>query len=185
MPEFNTASLILALTEKLREHQSWAGETHVQKAIYILNRVLRVPIPFKFILYKHGPFSFDLRDEIGWMRSIRLLEWEVRSNSYGSGLRTGQLGPILKRQFPEMPQKHSGEIEFVAKRFAGKDVAGLERLTTAIYVTLDETTPPHERADYFHALKPHVSIPEAEAAVLEADALIQVVNDRSARAMVA
>ena len=141
MERFENASLIVALTEKLREHQSWAGETHLQKATYVLKRVLGVPIEFEFILYKHGPFSFDLRDEIGWMRSTRLLEWEVRSNFYGPSLRSGQLSPTLKRQFPVMPGRYSSQVDFVAQRFGGKNVAALERLTTAIYVTVDENTP--------------------------------------------
>jgi hypothetical protein len=59
MERFENASLIVALVEKLRENRSWAGETHLQKATYVLKRVLGVPIEFRFILYKHGPFSFD------------------------------------------------------------------------------------------------------------------------------
>jgi hypothetical protein len=183
MPEFNNASLILALIEKLRENQSWAGETHLQKAVYVLNRVLGVPVPFDFILYKHGPFSFDLRDEIGWMRSSGFLEWEVRSNYYGPSLKAGQFGPILRKQFPEQPTRHSSEIEFVAKRFAGKNVASLERLTTAIYVMLDERTPSEKRALHIHSLKSHISIPDAEAAVLEADALVLAATKRFERAV--
>ena len=178
MPELNDASLILALTEKLREKQSWAGETHLQKAVYVLNRVLGVPVPFGFILYKHGPFSFELREEIGWMRSSGFLEWEVRSNYYGPSLRPGELGPILKQQFPEQPIKHSDEIEFVATRFAGKNVAQLERLTTAIYVMLDEGTPFEKRALRIHNLKPHIGVPDAEAAVNEANALVQAARSR-------
>jgi hypothetical protein len=175
--------LIVALTEKLREHQSWAGETHLQKAAYVLKRVLNVPIEFNFILYRHGPFSFGLRDEIGWMRFTRLLEWEVRSNFYGPSLRPGQLSPTLKRQFPEIPNRYSREIEFVADRFGGKNVAALERLTTAIYVTLDEQTPLEQRARYLNELKPHVSIPEADAALVEADALIEASYHQFPRAM--
>jgi len=183
MERFETASLIVALTEQLRENQSWAGETHLQKATYVLKRVLHVPIEFDFILYKHGPFSFDLRDEIGWMRSTRLLEWEVRSNFYGPSLRAGQLSPTLKRQFPKMPERYSRELDFVAQRFGGKNVAALERLTTAIYVTLDEPTPPQQRAAYVHELKPHVSVPEADAALLEADDLIEAARRQFPRAM--
>jgi hypothetical protein len=182
MPELNNASLILALTEKLRENESWPGEAHLQKALYVLNRVLGVAIPFDFILYKHGPFSFDLRDEIGWMRSSGFLEWEVRSNHYGPGLRAGRLGPILKQQFPKQPERHSTQIEFVARRFAGKNVASLERLTTAIFVTYDEPTPAGERALQIHRLMPHISIPDAEAAVIEADALVQAARRQFVRA---
>jgi hypothetical protein len=185
MERFDNASLIVALIEKLREHQSWAGETHLQKATYVLKRVLAVPIEFEFILYKHGPFSFDLRDEIGWMRSTRLLEWEVRSNFYGPSLRPGQLSPTLKSQFPVMPERYSRQLDFVAQRFGGKNVAALERLTTAIYVTVDEKTPREDRARYMNELKPHVSITEADAALIEADALIEAADVQFPRVMTA
>src|SRR5260370_16571828 len=110
MQELNDASLVLALTEKLRANRSWAGETHIQKAVYILNRILIVPIPFKFILYKHGPFSFDLRDEISWMRSLRFLEWEVRSDFYGPSFSPAPMGPILINHFPKMPLKYPHQL---------------------------------------------------------------------------
>ena len=62
MNRLEKANLLVRLTERLRANKSWAGETHLQKATYILKRVLGVPVEFDFILYKHGPFSFDLRN---------------------------------------------------------------------------------------------------------------------------
>jgi hypothetical protein len=118
MNRLDNASLIVALTEKLREHQSWAGETHLQKAAYILRRVLGVPLEFRFILYKHGPFSFDLRDEIGWMRANRLLEWEVRSNSYGPSLRAGHLSTTLNIR-ASLSLLLNGSAERMSRRLSG------------------------------------------------------------------
>jgi uncharacterized protein YwgA len=180
MPSLDTASLILSLTEKLRASRSWAGETHLQKAVYVLDRILSVSLPFEFILYKHGPFSFDLRDEIRWMRNSSFLEWEIKSDHYGPSLRGGRLGEALKSKFPELPKRYSTEIEFVSSRFGNKNVADLERLTTAIYVTVEEKADPNERANHIHYLKPHVSLPEAEAAVNEADILIRSARSRFA-----
>ena len=56
--------VITRLIETLRERGSWCGETHVQKAAFFLQELMEVPTRFHFILYKHGPFSFDLRDEL-------------------------------------------------------------------------------------------------------------------------
>ena len=83
-----------------------------------------------------------------------------------------------------MPQKYANEIEFVADQFRGKNVGELERLTTAIYVTFEDRAP-RERAIHIHNLKPHISIPQAEAAVFEADNLLRAVSDKCARAMMA
>ena|SRR5579862_3065079 len=176
MNRLNKASLLVALTEKLRASGSWTGETHVQKAMYILERVLGVPADFEFILYKHGPFSFDLRDEIGALRAEGFIDWEVKSERYGPSLRAGALSSALKHQFPAMPEKYAAELDFVASRLGNKNVAELERLATAIYVTKDEQAQPDRRAARINELKQHVSLLEAETAVGEADQLISDAN---------
>ena len=116
---------------------------------------------------------------------MRFLEWEVRSDFYGPSLKPGEFGPVLKTQFPDLPQKYAGEIAFVASWFGNKNVAELERLTTAIYVTLEERPDPGERARHIHYLKPHVSVTEAETAVREADVLVQAARNRFARTAMA
>jgi hypothetical protein len=183
MTRFDRASLLLALIEQLRDNKSWAGETHLQKAAYILERVLGVPINFEFILYKHGPFSFDLRSEISSLRADGFLEWEVKSEVYGPSLRPGPLSTHLKRQFPAAPEQYNSEIDFVATRLGSKNVAELERLATAIYVTLDEQTATESRSTRINELKHHVSLPEAEAAVREADEIIREAKTQFQNAM--
>jgi hypothetical protein len=155
------------------------------KATYILETVLAVPAEFEFILYKHGPFSFDLRDEIGTLRSEGFFEWEVKSERYGPRLKAGPLGDALKRQFPGVPEKFAPEIEFVATRLGDKNVGGLERLATAVYVTLNEKVHGDRRAVRINELKKHVSLPEAQSAVEEADKLIADARAQFANVMTA
>ena len=164
--------MLVSLAEKLRDSGSWAGETHIQKAMYLLERVLLVPVDYEFILYKHGPFSFDLRNEIGSLRADGFFEWDVKSDRYGPSLKPGPLSAALKRQFPNPPIQFKSEIDFVASRLGDKNVAALERLSTAVYVTLDEHWPAEQRAKRINELKRHVSLPEAETAVSEADLII-------------
>ena len=185
MNRLERASLLVALTEKLRASGSWAGETHVQKAMYILERVLGVPAGFEFILHKHGPFSFDLRDEIGTLRADGFVDWEVKSERYGPSLKAGRLSVALKHQFPGMPEKYTSEIDFVSSRLGDKNVARLERLATAIYVTFEQGTAADRRAARINELKRHVSLSDAETAVEEADNLIREARAQFANVMTA
>lgn len=166
------SNLLVTLAEKLRDNGSWAGETHLQKATYILERVLNVPIEFDFILYKHGPFSFDLRNEIGSLRAEGFLEWEVKSHQYGPSLKPGPMRDVLQRQFGGTIDAFIGKIDFVTSRLGNRNVAELERLATAIFLTLDEKISSQQRATRINELKRHVSVPEAESAVGEADKLL-------------
>jgi len=69
MDRLRRAALLTQLIERLRRRGSWCGETHVQKATLFLQDLTRIPMGFDFILYKHGPFSFDLRDELTSLRA--------------------------------------------------------------------------------------------------------------------
>jgi hypothetical protein len=176
MNRLETASILLSLTERLKEHGSWAGETHVQKAAYILTKVLGVPMDFEFILYKHGPFSFDLRNELSALRAEGFMSWEIRGLRYGPSLKAGELGDALKTQVANAPRLYQNQIDFVAGKLGGKDVKALERFATAVFVTLEGQARPADRATRIHELKPHVSVPEADAAVQEADAFLAEVH---------
>ena len=64
--------ILLSLIESMKDNGSWCGETHIQKSMYFLQTMFLVPTDFEYILYKHGPFSFELRDSLGDMRGNML-----------------------------------------------------------------------------------------------------------------
>ena len=83
---FRRAAILTELMDQLRANGSWCGETHVQKATYFLQEVLGVPTGFEYILYKHGPYSFDLTADLTALRADFLMEFNHRSPGYGPGL---------------------------------------------------------------------------------------------------
>ncbi|MBW2619424.1 MAG: hypothetical protein JRC92_11175, partial [Deltaproteobacteria bacterium] len=153
----------------------WCGETHLQKAAYFLQDMLDVPLGFDFILYKHGPFSFDLRDELTALRADGLLELEIQPVPYGPKLATTKRSQRLRDRFPKTIGKYEKQMDFVAGRVAGKNgVVYLERLGAALYVSKNEQ--PGEtveaRVKILTELKPHISEDEAQQAMIEIDRLI-------------
>ena len=57
-----------------------------------------VPLWFEFVLYKHGPYSFALTDELMRMRADRLLEW-VPKRPYGASFRLTDQSYIIMGKF--------------------------------------------------------------------------------------
>ena len=157
--------------EQLRAHASWCGETHVQKATYFLQEVLGVPTGFEYILYKHGPYSFDLTAELTALRADFLMEYNHRSPGYGPALVPTSTSAELRARYPRTLGQYARRIEFIARVFGAKGVAELEKLAPAIYVTreLGASAGASERASRLHALKPHVNPADAIAAVHECD----------------
>ncbi len=164
--------VLLSLLETMRARGSWCGETHVQKSTYFLQEALDVPLELSFVLYKHGPFSFDLSDVLGEMRAYLLIDIEPR-DPYGPSLKVSPSGEGFKAHFPKTTARYARQIEFVASRLSQRGVAQLERLGTALYVTKEDGSRSVEaRAHRINELKPHVPVELACQAVEEVDSLL-------------
>jgi len=167
MANLEQSCLILDLALALKANGSWAGETHVQKAGYFLHELLNVPTGLQFILYKHGPFSFDLRELLTEMEANGFIRW-VPQAPYGPSINEGALSATLKAKFSNMSGRYTRHINFVANHLGSRNVASLERIATALYVNSEGYVGP-SRVGRLVELKPHVDISLAERAVEEFD----------------
>lgn len=174
MERTKKAALLTRLVEELREQNSWCGETHIQKASLFLQDLTKVPLGFEFVLYKHGPFSFDLRDELTSMRADELLELEPQG-PYGPRIGTTERTKSIQKVYPRTLAKYDGQITFVAKKLGGKGVAELERVATAYFLTekAGRAGSVEERAARLTKVKPHISREDALNAVREADEIVE------------
>ncbi|NLV16857.1 MAG: hypothetical protein GXY50_06605 [Syntrophomonadaceae bacterium] len=172
-------AVVLSLVESLKEHGSWCGETHIQKSFFFLQELLKVPTNFDFIFYKHGPFSFDLRDELSIMRANTTLEFSAKPYPYKPSYTPGAASGKLKEVHKKSAEEFRGSIEFIAKEFSGKGVAELERLATALYVTLEneKCKDTAERGKLVHELKPHIAIEQAVESIKKVDDLTKRAKD--------
>ena len=170
MVRLEQSALIYAVADALRQRGGWAGETHIQKATYVLQHLLKVPVGVKYILYKHGPFSFDLRSIIAEMEAEQFILWEPKPLPYGPSLTPGPESTSLIAVGGQIGN-FARQIEFVADRLARKRVAQVERLATALYVSIDRSVALNDRANRIRELKPHISLQEATESVSEIDDL--------------
>jgi hypothetical protein len=170
MNRLRKASIVLKLGTAMRDRGSWMGETHIQKATYFLQQLLEVPLDFGFILYKHGPFSFDFRDFLAYMEAEEFISWQAHP-PYGPSLRKGEMGEALIDQFGDLTSAFDSKINFVADWLGTKNVAELERIATALYVTQEEMIEGPGRASRLMELKPHIDIAQSQAAIAELDAM--------------
>ena len=159
-------AVLSALAEKLLLKGSWCGETHLQKATYFLQELIGVPTDFEFILYKHGPFSFDLRDELMAMRAEGFFKLHVREERYGPSMLPTERSKHLRDKYPKTLGQFEKQIDFVAERLGAKNAAKLEQLATGLYATLKQPEElPETLAKWIAEMKPHVSFDEAMVAV--------------------
>jgi hypothetical protein len=160
-------AVVAALDAKLEKNGSWCGETHIQKAMFFLQELLHVPTGFSFILYKYGPFSSDLRSELGTMRTDGFVALIPQPAPYGPKLHTTDAADRqLLQRWPKTLTRYDDRMEFVAKKLGGLGVGTLERLATALWVMREmPTSSPADWAKRINEVKPHVSIEDATNAI--------------------
>jgi len=164
-------ALLLALLKAMDERGSWCGETHVQKASYFLQEATNVPLDLDFILYKHGPYSFDLHEGLGDMRARLLIDIKQRA-PYGPSLIPGPSAQVLADGLSDYVAAYSPAIDFVAEKLSGHGVVDLERLATALYVIRNYATE-QDKARLMSTLKPHISRERATEAIDEVEKILE------------
>jgi hypothetical protein len=166
-------AVLVGLARRLDERGSWSGETHLQKAAYLVHELCGVDFDFRFILYKHGPFSFELRDELNSMRADRLLDRQPQPAPYGPRLVVTDRGLELEARLTRTMERYAPSLDWIADRLGERGVMELERLATALWVTKQRPDlEVEQRARSLTEVKPHVPHEQAEQAVKEIDGLL-------------
>ncbi len=167
-------AIVTTLMRSLAKEGSWCGETHVQKAVFMLQTLTEVPTGYYYVLYKHGPFSFDLRDELATMRAEKIVELVIRTPDYGPAIVPTANSDRLEKAASAILPDFQRQITFVAQAVGKKGVAELERLATVLYISPEfsvaDTTDSKARA--LRKIKPHISQADAITAVTEAQELM-------------
>ena len=172
MERLKRVGIVTCLIERMHEQGSWCGQTHVQKSVLFLQDVMNVPLEFEFVLYKHGPFSFELREEITSLRADEIVRLEPKW-PYGPRISTTNRSKYIQSINTRTLAMYDQRIEFVARKLGDKGVTELEALATALHVTRKTSDlSVCERAKQLSEIKPHISEAEASGAVMQVDQFI-------------
>lgn len=166
-------AVVCLLVKDMRDKGSWAGETHVQKCSLFLQQMLEVPMGYQFVLHLHGPYSFDLSEELAQMQAMRILKTEPRWE-YGPSFSLGNWGEnaIAAVRDGEQEERVVKAIAFVAKNISRRNTRALERISTAFF--LKKKYPKKsasEISELINRLKPHISVKAALDAIDEVERL--------------
>ncbi len=161
MSQHMRRATILRLVEVMHDAGSWVGETHMQKCIFFMQTLLAVRTGYDFVLYKHGPFSFNLRNELADMMSS--LELDVEPHPpYGPSFVRGPRG----LQSIDLPQRVESAIGFVGENLSTLDTRELERLSTALLLQVNNPRWTSQQiASKINQIKPHIPLNDALLAV--------------------
>lgn len=122
-----------------------------------------MPTPFEFVLYKHGPYSFDIENELEQMKSYAAIEVQPCTD-FGVVLKPSDNASLVKKESPLLASEVES-IQAIGQFVGSKNVTELERLATAVWVRgREHASDNRDVANRVHDLKPHISIADALAA---------------------
>ena len=174
MDKLKRVAVLTRVMERLREHGSWCGETHVQKAVFLAQELMELPLELEFVLYRHGPYSFDLRDELTGLRADGLVRLEPQGR-WGPHFVPTEHSAYIQRLYPNTLRRYDDRLTFVAAALGDKGVTALERLTTAYYALVRPETGDavEQKVAWMTRRKPHIPADLAAAAFERARQLVQ------------
>jgi len=168
MNDLQRSAIVATLVKEYRERNAFCGETMVQKSVFFLQELLKVPLAFDFQLYIYGPFSFELQRHVSSMMADDMIA--VRPLEYGSTFEPGEQMAYLEKHSSATIAAHRDSLHFVVKHLAGRGVKQLERVATALYFTTSAgELSVEERAAKICDVKPRITTEEARKAVEEVD----------------
>ena len=166
-------AIVADLINRIAARGGWCGETHIQKSTFFLLNVTKVPLEYEYVLYKYGPYSFELHDDLVAMKARGFVSTSPQ-RPYGPSFRVGELGQVLLQRFQKTLRTYELDLEFIAEELSDMNVVEFEPLATALYVYVEhEDDSVEERARLVHELKPHVPIESARSSVIETAQIIE------------
>lgn len=172
MNDLQRSAIVATLVKECRARNAFCGETMVQKSVFFLQEMVKVPLAFDYQLYIYGPFSFDLQRHVSSMMADDMIA--VRPLEYGSTFEPGEQIAYLEKHSADTIATYREGVDFVVEHLAGRGVKQLERLATALYFKVaTEGDSVEERAARICEVKPHITAGEARTAVEEVDRWLQ------------
>lgn len=165
-------SLMAELVLKLKGISPQLGKTVLQKLVYILQEVYRVPCGYDYTLYNYGPYSADLADDLSFFAAMEgaKIEW---NQGWGYKIEEAEKTEHFRERGKDFLDEHASKIDKVIKAFGSMNAKELELRSTIIYISKKETL---DRASVIHrtgAIKPHFTREMIEDAYAELEPVLR------------
>ena len=164
--------ILLDSVESLQAKHSWCEKLIFKNNVFL--QTLDVPLDYEFVLYKYGPFSFELSDDLVRIRADGLLK-SVPTPPYGTTLQLEEESRNLRNKFAKTREQFKQDIEILTDEIGNKGVKELERLTTIHYIKSQNgnSVAPEAIITRLIELKPHIDYKDGEESYKTLESMIE------------
>ncbi len=163
--------LMAELALKLKGVSPQFGKTVLQKLVYILQEIYRVPCGYEYILYNYGPYSEALADDLSFFASMDgvKIDWSRR---LGYEIKEAGKTAHFRKRGEEFLTKYTSQINELIKEFGSMNAKELELRSTILYVFKEEPLEEKDLLNRVKEIKPHFSVAEINSAYKELKPLL-------------
>jgi hypothetical protein len=166
--ELRDSAILGTIVARVETTGRFCGETLLQKSAYFLKELLGAPISAPFRIYYYGPFSFDLRDTLGTMEALEIVQ--TAPHEWGATYRVGKRYAQLEQRFQRTLERLEPDLVWVQRELVPLGVKELEPLATALFLRREnDSASDDELSGRLHEIKPHVSIDAARGALAKVE----------------
>jgi hypothetical protein len=173
MKQADCHAILASFIDRLQQAGIWCNEFRLHKTTFLLQELLGVPLQLPFIFYKHGPFCFELMDELTAMQAYRLLAIEYKDFPWGPAFVVTPRGREYCEWYPATIGKYNEQLTVAVQKIGHIDAFYLERMAGVFFLSRDQNGDVVERARRLHERTPHVPLHEAKDAVILLDQLLR------------
>jgi uncharacterized protein YwgA len=161
---WNQYGIIAELASKLEGVSPQFGKTVLQKLVFILQEVYKVPCDYEYTLYNYGPYSNELAGDLSFFASLDgvKVEW---NQGLGYKILPAPKTDHFRQKVRAFLDKYKNSIDEVINKFGRMSARELELCSTIIYVFNQSLTGKDDLIFRVKEIKPHFSINEINDAV--------------------
>mgnify|MGYP003701127527 CR=1 FL=1 len=123
--ELRDSAILGRIVERVEATGRFCGETLLQKSAYFLKELFGAPISAPFRIYYYGPFSFDLRDTLGTMEALDIVQ--TAPHEWGATYRIGKRYRQVEQRFPRTLERVEPHIAWVQRELVPLGVRSSSR----------------------------------------------------------
>jgi uncharacterized protein len=133
---WNRYALLVHLSVRLKE-KGTLGKKALQKLIYLLQELEKVPLGYRFRFFTYGPFSDDLAYTLDVVENIKGVKIAYDVNSSAHKISPGDGASNVIQKGKDFIAIYNSKVERLVKNFGNLTAKELELLATIVYL-LDE-----------------------------------------------
>jgi len=153
---WNQYGIIAELASRLKDVSPQFGKTVLQKLVFILQEVYKVPCEYEYILYNYGPYSGDLAEDLSFFASMDgvSVQW---NQGFGFKILPAGKTDHFRERAQNFLTTYNDAIEKVINNFGRMTAKELELRSTIIYVNKETSMAKDNLIKRVKEIKPHFS----------------------------